>query len=616
MNDAVLRKRLIGLGLLFVSVFVVIIARLSQLQILEQEHYVLLADRNRIRRMPITAPRGLILDRHGEVLVRSRSSFTISVVPGGLTDDREAVLQRLTEILAQQPNSGIETVEDVENLIKRGATYPYEPIRLIRDVSPATLLAVEENRWDLPGVIVEEMPAREYVYGSLASHVLGYMTVINEEELRERQGEGYRPTDLIGRSGLEALYERELRGKDGITQVEVDVRSHVTREIGRQEPVPGNNLVLTIDSWLQQVAEAALEEQLLALQEEYEGQAAQAGAVVVLDPHTGEVLAMASYPSFDPNRFVGGVSKEYLAYMSGPPSAEENRATRGLYSPGSSFKPFVAVGVLEERLLGPGDVWFADGRSQTGKTCWYYRDYGLSHGLLTVADALSQSCNDFFWYFGTLLGPEGIARYAQQFNLGRPTGIDLFPAEKAGIIPTPQWKWDNFSKLEPWDRRWQLAETEDFSIGQGFVLVTPLQMAVAYAGLATRGRIYEPFLVKEIHSPTGEVLYRREPKLIAELSYREETWETVQRGLRMVVTEGTARSRFTGSPITVAGKTGSTQVSGGIAHGWFVGWAPAASPQIVVAVLLEHGGSGAQATPVARRILEAYLLEREAPPEE
>jgi penicillin-binding protein 2 len=611
LSDEQVLARLKGLTIVLVILFAIVAARLFQLQIAEKDRYAHLADRNRIRLMPISAPRGLILDRNGEVLVRSRSSFTISVVPGGLTENKEEVLQKLTDILVQQENSGIETVEDVERLIRKGATYPYEPIRLIRDVPAATLLAVEENRWELPGIIVEEIPAREYVYGSLASHVLGYMTVINEEELRRLGKEGYRPTDLVGRSGLEAFYERELRGKDGITQVEVDAHSHVTKEIGRQEPVPGNNIFLTINKKLQENVERVLIEQLAMLQEEESTKDAKSGAVVALDPNNGEILAMVSYPNFDPNRFVGGVSKEYLSYLSGPPSAEENRATRGLFSPGSAFKPFVAIGMLEERITGPGDVWFADGRSQSGKTCWYYREYGLSHGLLTVADALSQSCNDYFWHFGSLLGPERIANYATAFNLGNPTGIDLFPSEKTGIVPTPDWKWRNFSNLDPWDRRWQPAETEDYSIGQGFLLTTPLQMAVAYGGLATSGKIFEPFLVKEIQSPAGDVLYRRNAKLVSELSFREETWDTVQRGLRMVVSEGTARRVFAGSQITFAGKTGSTQVVGGVAHGWFVGWAPAVDPSIVVAVLLEHGGGGALAAPVARQIMEEYLLGNE-----
>ncbi|MFO7311200.1 MAG: penicillin-binding protein 2 [Bacillota bacterium] len=602
MAEPELQRRTRRMGLVLLLVLLLLAGRMWQLQIVHGEHYAALADGNRMRRLSIPAPRGVIRDREGRVLADNRLAFTVSIVPGGLVDNREAVVERLSRILGRSP-AEIEAALQADQ-----RAYPYEPLRVARDVPPEVAVAVEEQRMDLPGVMVEQEPIRRYPAGSTASHVLGYLQLASPEDLAAYQG--YRPSDLVGRIGIERAYEEHLRGERGFQQVEVNALSRPIRVLGSVPPVPGNDLVLTVDAELQRAATEAVAEQLERLKRE-PGRLGPpgGGAVVVLDVKTGAVLALVSYPEYDPNMFLTGDRGAYFAQLERDPlSPLFNRAIQGVYAPGSSFKPVTLLAALERRVTTPDEVYVATGVVDVGGRL--FRDWTVTRGLppagpVDAVTAMERSVNDYFYVMGSRAGIQAIAATARALGLGRSTGLDIRPQDAAGLVPDPAWKRAAHGEL------WYPGDTANVSIGQGFLQVTPLQLAVMYAGLANRGAVYEPYLVQAIISPSGEEIYRREPRLLSYLEASPASWNTVHRSLLAVTSgeRGTARSAFERFPIPVAGKTGSAQVAPRRdTHAWFAAYAPADNPEVAVAVLLEYGGGGgAAAAPVACRVLAAYF---------
>lgn len=600
-------KRALVFAALSLLILIGLAGRLWYLQVVKGSEYAAKADGNRIRVIPLSSPRGMIFDRHGNVLAGNRFAFTVSAVPGGLRENRAVVVERLAALLGMSPESIAETLANAK------ADYPYEPIRLLRDVGTEAVVAIEEHQIDLPGVLLEEEWVREYRYGKVAGNTLGYLGLASPEQVQE----GYRSTDLVGQAGLELVYEEYLRGRDGKVIVEVNALHRPVRTIEQVDPVPGHNLHLTIDVELQQAAERIMEEHMATVRKTYPE--ANAGAVVVLEAKTGAVLAFASTPTYDPNLMIGPTRGEYFAQLNAEPGAPFlHRAVRA-YPPGSVFKIVTGLAALDTGVLGIDETYYATGYHLYGKKDWSVRSGSQPAGEVDIRMALARSSNDFFWEMATrpgVGGPRGginvLADYARRLGFGAPTGIDFVP-EHAGIVPDPQWKERNLG--EPW----YPAETMDVAIGQGYLTTTPLQMAVAYLALANRGLSYQPYLVARIENAQGEIVYEHvpEPK---KLDIGEEYWEPIVEGLEMVIQywRGTAYRalRWPGdepwgdvATYDPAGKTGSAQrTPGEDPHAWFAGFAPADDPEIVVVVYVEAGGSGgAAATPIARRVMDFYF---------
>lgn len=600
--DTELKRRTAGVTLLLLVVFALLLGRMWQLQIVQGEQYAQLADGNRLRRLATSAPRGKIFDRDGAVVADNRLVFTVSIVPGGLSSERDAVVQRLSEIL------GMAQEEIEEALQGRQRAYPYEPIRVLRDVPPDVVVAIEENRMDLPGVILEQEPIRHYTGGAAMTHILGYLLSASPEDLRA--WDGYRPDDLVGKSGIERAYEEYLRGEHGFQQVEVNALSRAIRQLGSMPPMPGHDLVLTVDTDLQQATVEILEEQLARLAAADNRMRPPGGAaVVLLDVHTGAVLTVASVPTYDGNVFLtDGRSDYWRSLEEHPQSPMFNRALQGRYAPGSAFKPVTMLAALERGVTTPDEIYNATGSVEVSGTV--FRDWTITQGLppagpVDAVAAMERSVNDYFYTMGMRAGIQAIADTARGLGLGRSSGLDIWPADVAGTVPDPAWKHNEYLEI------WFPGDTVNVSIGQGYLQVTPMQMALLYMGLANRGTVYQPHLVQKVLSPAGEPVYEHAPTVLSSLSAAPEHWDTVRQGLRAVVSgsRGTARNAFRDFPVAVAGKTGSAQVGGNVeTHAWFAAFAPYDEPEVAIAVLIEHGGGGGSAAaPVACRVLAEYF---------
>lgn len=607
-------ERRIAVFLIFtISLFSVLVLELGNLQIRQGAVFASLADGHRIRTIKITAPRGLVYDRSGRLLATNRPAYTLSLWLMKLKEqDLRHTLDRLSSLL------GVDR-EELNRKIQSQIGRSYEPVRLLRDISPEQLTLIEENNPDLPGVIIQVEPIREYVEGNLAAHALGYVGEINEEQYARLKEKGYTPGEIIGQSGLEAAYDEYLRGQNGGKQVEVNHRGRPVRVMGTIDPIPGKNLVLTIDAKLQATAEKALEKALDELQHNpYDPHPnAKAGAAVVIDVRTGEVLALANRPTFDPNEFAAGIStKRWNELSRDPGHVFNNRAIAGTYPPGSTFKMLTAIAALEEgkttpeeQIVDHGVYWIIP------KKDW--KPGG--HGLVNVVKAIKESCDIYFYEMGRRLGIDTIARYAHEFGLGQKTGIDL-PGEAAGLLPSTLWKKTAYqTKNPPWIRepQWLLAEDLDAGIGQGYHNYTPLQMAVYVSMIANGGTRYRPQLVKRIVDNEGEAVKQFTPEVLGQVNLSDKTLAAVRQGMREAsLPGGTAAGSFWNYPISVASKTGTAEDPPRDDQAWYVGYAPFDKPEIAVAVIIEQGGHGSSAaTPVAKAIFDAYFhLGKEAPP--
>ena len=582
--------RLQFLSVVIVLIIAVLIGRAGYLQVYDGELYARLAEGNRIRIIPAEAARGTFYDRNGELLVTNRPGFAVSLLP--LTEPvSPEVIARVSKLI-HVPIAEIQQKIDTH--------VGFDPIRIKTDVLPDIVTLIEEQKDDYPGVVIEVLPIRDYIYGEYAAHVFGYVSEINEEELERRKNEGYKSGYIIGKFGLERIYDKEVRGINGGDQVEVDVSGRPVQLLGRQSPVPGNDLVLTIDKHLQEAAEQAVDAQLAIVH-------AHAAAAVVMNPQTGEVLAMVSRPAFNPNLFAGGISTQNWNVLNNNPyHPMDNKAITGEYPPGSTFKIVTGTAALAEHKVTPQEKIFDAGhhwiipKTNAG---------GEALGWINFQEAMAHSDNVYFYEMGNRLGVDALERYARMFGLGARTGIDL-PYEAEGLAPNRKYKADNFE-----DGEWYLSETFDAAIGQGFNLVTPLQAAMVMGEIAANGKRYQPHLVQRIVDVHGNTVREFQPKLLSELDVSQSVIRNVQEGLHSVTKIGTAAGVFAGFPIDIAGKTGTAENSQGRDHGWFVAYGPYVNPNIVVAVIVEQGGFGSMsAVPIGRRILEAaFQLDRVQP---
>ena len=584
--------RLDVLGYLAVLVIAVLIGRAGYLQIYDGENYARLAEGNRIRIIPTMAPRGTFFDRNGELLVQNRPGFAVSLMPV-MTKIDPVVIQRLSTLLKVP-------VEDIDKKI--AAHTGFDPIRIKADVTPDIVTIIEEQKDNYPGVVIEVQPIRDYMNKEEAAHTYGYVSEINDMELEKKKDEGYKSGDIIGKFGLEKVYDKELRGENGGQQVEVDVTGKPVQILGIKQPIPGADLYLTIDKNLQTAAEKAVDEQLKLIN-------ANAAAVVCLNPQTGEVLAMVSRPAFDPNLFAHGISsKDWDKLNNNPYHPMDNKTITGEYPPGSTFKIITGTAALTENVVSPSELIMDSGHH------WIIpkgNAEGEALGLINFQQAMAHSDNVYFYEMGNRLGIDRLEKYARMFGLGKITGIDL-PYESDGLVANRRYKEKNFE-----DGDWYLSETFDAAIGQGFNLVTPLQAAMVMGEIAANGKRFKPHLVNRIVGPDGSTVKEFKPELLSTLDVPADVISLVQAGLHDVTKVGTAASIFRGFPIEIAGKTGTAENPHGRDHGWFVAYGPFANPDIVVAVVVEQGGFGSQsAVPIGRKVLEAWFgLNKPATPQ-
>lgn len=598
------KPRLTGVMVIISAAFVVLIVRLLYLQVIEGEEFQRLSAINSIRLQSVDAPRGLIYDRHGQLLVDNRPAFDLSIIPR----DAKPIERTLATLSA---HTQIPLVELQAQVAKFRRLASYKPVPLKGDIGRDMLAAVEVHRFELPGIRVDVRPRRNYLVERSATHVLGYLGEISEEELKAKTCADCKGGDYIGKTGLERSLESEMRGKRGGRQVEVNAAGQVVRVLKTVDAQPGNNIFLTIDAELQAAAEAQLE--------------GKAGAVVAVDPTNGEVLCMASSPTFDQNIFITGVSHEAWQELSNDPYRPfENKAVQAEYPPASTYKIVTAIAGLGEGVIDENTTFDCPGHLRFGNRtfrCW--RRAG--HGTVDLNKALSESCDVFFYHVGIELGIDRLAWYAKACGLGSPTGVGLYP-EGRGLVPTAQWKKKRVGVA------WQQGETLSVAIGQGYNLTTPIQMAMLTAAVANGGDRLRPTLVKSIKSADGSIVSQAERKVIGQLPISPANLEKVKRGLWTVVntTKGTAyKARIEG--VEMCGKTGTAQVVGrkpGVKlseeelaehlkpHAWFVGYAPAEAPRIAVAVIIENGEHGSTAAaPVVSAVIRRYLLGPEPEPD-
>ena len=573
---------------------IILLSRLWYLQILNGDDYRQKSENNRVRIRPIVAVRGMILDRFGKVMVDNRPAFDVFLLREDAGNLKEAI-KNVSGVIKTRP-------EDIETSLRRES--PIRPVRIKRDIDRETLATLLTNRLDLPGITVSIEPKRSYPYGNLGSHLFGHIGEVTEKQLSVGSYTDYRMGSLIGKSGLELKYETYLKGVDGGKYVEVDASGRELSILKEIESYPGNNLVTTIDLELQKAAEEAFKD--------------KAGAVVAMDPRNGEILAMISSPAFNPDMFSGPLdSEEWKLLINNPLKPLQNRAIQGQYPPGSTYKTFVAAAALEEGIITKDTVFHCNGGYRFGNRvyrCWNKN----GHGSVSLHRALVESCDVYFYQVGLKLGIDKIAKYSRKFGLGEPTGIELSD-EKSGVVPDRAWKQKRFGT--PWFE----GETLSCAIGQGFNLVTPIQLLTAYAALTNGGDVYQPHLTKAIVGPDGKVLRTLLPDARKKLILSPETVELLKAGLQGVVNEpgGTARSARL-DDIKVGGKTGTTQVVAMRAdqrvkgedltywfrdHAWFASFAPVEDPRIALVVFIEHSGysGGHAAAPVAGKILKSFF---------
>jgi penicillin-binding protein 2 len=596
-----LKKRTDLATLVIIFFIAVIITRLWFLQIHNGSNYREKADNNRVRVLDVVAPRGNILDSEGRNIITNRPSFNIVWVKEDSPDPDE-IIKKLSRILN----------EEIAVLLKRvreSLDNPrYIPILLKEDIDWKTLVYIENNHYDLPGVRIEVLPRRDYLHGDFGSHMIGYLGEINQAELDEKKWQKYQSGDLIGKRGLEKLYEEELRGDKGTTYMEVDAHGFEQRQLKGKKPLPGNDLQLTIDLDLQLEAEKAME--------------GKAGAVVAMDVNSGRILVFSSAPPIHLENFVGGIStKNWQALLNDIKRPLVHKTIQGQYPPGSTYKIVTALAGLSKGVITPNTVFYCSGSMTFGNRkygCW--KESG--HGAVSLHRALAESCDVYFYQVGLKVGVDSLAEYAHRLGLGHKTGIE-FEYEKSGLIPTAAWK-----KLTK-GVAWQEGETLSIAIGQGFNLVTPLQVSQMTTALANGGILYKPFLVERIIDPEGQVIKEFEPVVDVELVGMDKYLALIRDGLVGAVNDrhGTGKTAKL-KDVTVAGKTGTAQVvtmekfkevaEEDVAykhrdHAWFTSFAPAEKPEIAVTVLVEHGGhGGSAAAPVAKKILVRYFAKKEA----
>lgn len=550
----------------------IIAFRLVHLQIFSGEQYLERAEGNRLRINLLAAPRGQIRDRNGQILASNRLSYQIALHPVQLKkDQRIEVADRLAKILDLPPE------ELHEKLKRRGPSAL--PIPMLEDVDEATIARVAEHQRELPGVSIDPVVVRYYPRGAFAAHVIGYTGEITERELEKLADEGYRAGDIIGKMGIEKVFDSHLRGTPGRQQVEVDARGRPMRKLAEVPPVPGKDLTLTIDVRLQAVAEEALGD--------------RKGSVVVMDPNNGEVLALASNPDFDPNVFATRLTPKAWREINSPSRPLLNRAISSVYPPGSIYKIVTHAAAMEEGFANANSRFNSTGVFYVGSKL--FRDWKPGgFGNVPFKEGLVMSIDTIYYELGLKMGPERMKRYSHMFGLGEKTGI-ILPSERDGLIPDPAWK------KKALKEKWYPGDSVNMSTGQGFVQVSPIQAAVEIATVANSGKVMRPVLVR---SPEG-----LDPVEVRKtITLKPETWRMLHTALAETVSRGTgSAAKIPGYP--AAGKTGSAEaIKGKPTHAWFVCYAPTDQPKIAIAVMLEMaGGGGSVAGPVAAHLLRTYF---------
>jgi penicillin-binding protein 2 len=595
-------RLVVGIG--FVSVLLaILLVRFFYLQAARHTYYQTLSESNRIAVVPIVPNRGLILDRNGVVLARNYSGYTLEINQNK-TADIEATINDLSTLVTI-------TNKDRKRFKKLlTESHNFETLVIRNRLSDEEVARFAAQQYRFPGVEIKARLFRDYPFGEKTSHLIGYIGRINDAEEGQLEDSdlaaNYRGSDYIGKTGLEQSYESDLHGTTGIEQVEVDAGGRAVRMLSRTVPVSGNTLILSIDAKLQEIAEKSFGE--------------YRGALVAIDPNNGEVLAFVSKPGYDPNPFIDGIDTQSWDELNNSPDVPlNNRALRGQYPPGSTIKPFMALAGLnfhtrtpEQTINDPG-VYYLPGSSRQ------YRDWKAGgHGSVNMFKAIQMSCDTYFYGLATEMGIDNISAFLVRFGFGKKTGIDL-EGETSGLLPSQEWKRKRYQQI------WYPGDTVSVGIGQGYTLVTPLQLAVATATLANNGVAHKPHLVKEVQSPRNS-----ENRFIAkdplyDLAIEPKNLDLVRRAM-VAVTQpgGTAVFASLGAPYQIAGKTGTAQV---VAmkqgekydakkiderhrdHAWFIAYAPAENPRIALAILAENGGhGGGTAAPIARKVLDYYLL--------
>jgi penicillin-binding protein 2 len=591
-NDWV-KQRIVGFAVFALVAFLLLLARLVYLQAVVGEDYQRLSVNNSIRLQILDPPRGLILDANGTKLAENRPSFDVTFTPKDAGD----ALRVLADLAVHLQVPADELSSRVKHLRGLGA---FRPVVLRQDIGRDVLAAIEARKIDLPGVQVDVRIRRNYLHDSLASHLIGYLGEVSLEELSRGALAGLRGGDTVGKVGVERTFDAFLRGEPGGRQVEVNASGQVMRVLNTVAARPGRNVHLTIDHTLQQRTEQLLE--------------GIAGAAVAVDPQNGHILAMASSPSYPPNVFVKGIdTARWEGLVSHPFRPLENKAIQGEYPPGSTYKILTAIAGIEEKVIDETTTFDC-----AGFLAFAGRDYRCwkkeGHGRVDLRRALTESCDVFFYRVGQRLGVDRLAWYAKASGLGAATGIGLEP-ESRGLIPSSVWKKKRFGVP------WQDGETLSISIGQGYNLTTPLQMAMLTAAVGNGGTRYRPLILDRVETMEGELVLRTLPEVVGKLPAAPRTLALVQQGLAAVVNgeRGTAR-RVHLNDIEIAGKTGTSQVVGRReggddyipphlrAHAWFVCYAPTVSPRVAIAVVVENGEHGSSAAgPIAREMVKAYL---------
>jgi penicillin-binding protein 2 len=606
-------QRTIGAVVVIALLVITLLARLSYLQVLRHDYYTELSQGNRVRLDPIPASRGLILDRNGNVLANNEPAYQLELIREQVPDLTDT-LRRLAALRLIDPDE----VDDTRRVIFSRRSFDNVPVRLRLTEQEIGRFAV--HRFEFPGVDLATRQTRHYPHGELGVHALGYVSSISEQDLERIDRASYAGTTLIGKLGVESAYEPQLHGKNGYRQILVNAQGRSVQRVGAfapnlhsLPPTAGDDLVLSIDLATQQAAEDGLGD--------------HRGAVVAIDPNNGDVLALASHPGFDPAMFARGISRaEYAALSDNEDKPLLNRALRGTYPSGSTIKPVIALAALTYHVVDPNKPEFCAGVFHLPGSSLLFREGKTGrHGWLDLTHAIAKSCDVYFYGLASTVGAERIANFMAPFGYGEVTGIDI-SGEKAGLLPSPEWKKHYFKK--PADQVWFPGETVNFGVGQGYLLVTPLQLAHVASVIAGRGKSFRPRLVTGVRDLNGQTTpiapYANPP--IQGVTAAD--WDIAITGMAGAATFGTAAAISKGAAYSIAGKTGTAQVftvarserlTQHVAerlkdHAWFICFAPVDAPRIAVAVLVENGGFGASAAaPIARKVMDAYLLRQTSP---
>ena len=657
------------------------IVKLYDLQIVNGESYLEQSEKRLVREISVQGPRGEIYDRYGKLLVTNETGYDLCIYYTKIEKkELNNMLLKVAKILEKnedkyynnfpvdfstmtflkseasiktwKKNNGIKesaTVADViefykkkyeietDNIEEISRIIPlryeiatkgytsYKSIILAKGISVASMLEIEERNNEFSGINISKYPVRKYLTESIASHIIGYIGAISSNEYKTKKDEGYSQNDMIGKSGIETTFEALLRGKNGKSRLEMDSKGRITRTEEVEESQMGSSIVLTIDLDLQKKAEEVLEKYIKKIQTggfADKCEDARSGALVVMDVKKSEVLALASYPGYNPSEFTDGISNsEYEKYFSNKDRPMFNRAIQGTYSPGSTFKMITAIAALESGAVGQNETIYDKGKYDKGHkpACWIGNDYRGSHGEVNAEKALKVSCNYFFYEVAYRMGIDKLAEYVKMFGLGSKTGIELL-GEVSGTIASREYL-NKLSERDGKTRTWMIGDTLSAAIGQSYNSFTPIQMASYIATLANGGIKNKVTILKQVINSDGEQVSGDVIKTVVEnkigktdvntgdLNISNQTIKTVFEGMKSVTSDrgGTAYSTFGTFPIEVAGKTGTATASSGSAHAWFVGFAPYDNPQIAVVCVIEHGGHGGYTAPVVKEVMAEYF---------